>query len=60
MKKTFLPILIVIVIIAIVTVPFTSARKYDTEAELENCILEHRENDPACRVLIFKYKNRCK
>lgn len=55
-----LPLLAIVSIIgAVVIIPMVIHEQSQMDAEIESCVLEHREEDPYCRLLIFKYQNRC-
>lgn len=55
-----LPLLAIVCIIgAVALVPMVIRDYSQMEAEVESCVLEHREEDPYCRLLILKYQNRC-
>lgn len=50
---------IVFIIGGTVLVSMAIYEKSQKDAEVESCVLEHREEDPYCRLLILKYQNRC-
>ena len=55
-----LPLLVIACIIgAVAIVPIVIRENHQMEAEIESCVLENREEDPYCRLLILKYQNRC-
>lgn len=55
-----LPLLAIVCIIgAVVIVPMVIRENHQMDAEIESCVLEHREEDPYCRLLILKYQSRC-
>ena len=55
-----LPLLVIACIIgAVAIVPIVIHEQHQMDAEIESCVLEHREEDPYCRLLILKYQNRC-
>lgn len=55
-----LPLLAIVCIIGAVAIVPMVIRDYSKmDAEIESCVLEHKEEDPYCRLLILKYQNRC-
>ena len=60
LKDYVLPLLgIACIIGAIFIIPMVIRDFSQMEAEVESCVLERREEDPYCRLLILKYQNRC-
>lgn len=54
-----LPLFAIISIIgAIFIIPMVIHENHQMDAEVESCVLEHREDDPYCRLLILKYQSR--
>lgn len=55
-----LPLLAIASIIgAVAIIPMVIRENHQMDAEIESCVLEHREEDPYCRLLILKYQSRC-
>jgi cell division protein FtsL len=54
-----LPLFVIVCIIgAIFIVPMVIHEQSQMNAEVESCVLEHREEDPYCRLLILKYTRK--
>lgn len=55
-----LPLLAIVCIIgAVAIIPMVIHENHQMDAEIESCVLERREDDPYCRLLILKYQSRC-
>lgn len=55
------PLFVIVYIIGgIIIIPMAiyETMQSQKDAEVESCILEHKEEDPYCRLLILKYQSR--